>query len=1365
MILIRSNIRKKTSYNYSSGFALPTILIASMIMLSVLLVSVASTAAIRVSLLSQTYNQMAQTAGDAGVVYTKACLDANGGVPLWSDAKPLGPNTDCSGNQLSGFTCPASSVDSRCYITVNSSAPTAQVLVVGGGGGGGEGGGGAGGVLTSSSTLVAQTYSIIVGGGGSGSADGAAVGANGSNSSAFGLVAIGGGIGGVTSSVNGAVGGSGGGGRRDGAGTGGSATSGQGNVGGGTTGAQSWKGGAGGGGAGAVGIAGSGNVTAAGETGGNGGIGVVNTITGSSVYYAAGGGGAVEGSGGSASQRGIGGLGGGGSGFSNQGTVVAATSGTVNTGGGGGGRPTVSGSGTAGAGGSGIVIISYPTSSITATVTGSVTTSTSGSNTIQKFTGNGTFTVTSAGSGAVTSSFSVGLPTLVNGKAAEINSVGSTKLLRSSTGTAWRTYSQSSRFTIPPVTTKVLVVAGGGSGGGSSGTSIGSGGGGAGGLVYNDSYNITASSYTVTVGNGGIGVPGFKAGNNGQNSSFVPTGSTTYGSSSATAGKSCYSLKLDGINTDGAYWIDPDGAGSNTPFQVYCDMTNNGGGWTMMMKSTRSTTFNYYSSYWTTSNTLNTANTDTNDGDAKFRSFNEYPVRDLMARWPDINSGTWRWLQKDFNDATPITLPTFFSTANLKFFGDAKNFSGWSNGIFSSQVDIRFYGFNYVNNKTNGVNANARWGFGWNENSEGLYVDPSTLNTGGAPGSDDVSGGIGMDSSFGNYSAGDVISCCNDTAGINRSARVEVYGRNTNDQPDSISSISAVGGGYGGTWTISPTLGGSGGGAGENGQSLDGAAGISGQGNAGGNDNGYDGGAPSAAGGGGGAGSVGGNSTTNTIGGNGGIGIANSISGNSIYYAGGGGGAGSSTMGSGGNGGGGNGKGVTTGTGTAGTANTGAGGGGSLTNAAEAAQPGGAGGSGVVIISYPTGSITATGGTITTSGGNTIHTFTSSGNFRVGPIDPTYGSGADGVITVAAGKNLNTDTLATGRTCADAINYSITALSINTATLSTTPAAGCLVAGDEVLLIDLQGISANYGNVGNYETLRIQSISTNVITFTANKTKYYGNGASDDTNIGTATTNQRVMLQRVPNYTDVTVNSGITLTANAWDGTKGGVLFFRANGSVSIVGTININGKGWRGGAGDVYYGGAGESYNGGPVATSPNANGGGGGGGNSHGIMDGGTGAPGGAGFATAGTNGGAGRYGYFGYGGASYGAADLSKVYFGSGGGGNAVIDWADYNSGGIGGGIVIIYGLSTTISGSISANGTDGVLTSHQTSGGSGGSIYIKGGTVTVGSNLVKAKAGASGDGASGAPGNSGPSSAGRIRIDGTLTGTTNPTTYTP
>jgi hypothetical protein len=49
----------------------------------------------------------------------------------------------------------------------------------------------------------------------------------------------------------------------------------------------------------------------------------------------------------------------------------------------------------------------------------------------------------------------------------------------------------------------------------------------------------------------------------------------------------------------------------------------------------------------------------------------------------------------------------------------------------------------------------------------------------GIEGSGDVGGGIGMNYRNGTslYSAGDYIGCCQDTTGINRQARVEIYVR------------------------------------------------------------------------------------------------------------------------------------------------------------------------------------------------------------------------------------------------------------------------------------------------------------------------------------------------------------------------------------------------------------------------------------------------------------------------------------------------------------------------------------------------------------------------------------------------------------
>ena len=194
--------------------------------------------------------------------------------------------------------------------------------------------------------------------------------------------------------------------------------------------------------------------------------------------------------------------------------------------------------------------------------------------------------------------------------------------------------------------------------------------------------------------------------------------------------------------------------------------------------------------------------------------------------------------------------------------------------------------------------------------------------------------------------------------------------------------FTSIGGGYGAnSSSITGGNGGSGGGgsAASSGSNGSGGSGTSGQGNAGGNGNVGNGSTTQSGGGGGGAGAVGSNAGP-TNAGDGGAGSSSSISGSSVTYAGGGGGGirnNINSAGTGGTGGGGNGS-VGDNTPTAGSSNTGGGGGGGGYTAIPAA--GGNGGSGIFIISYA-GAQRGTGGTVTSSGGKTIHTFTTSGTY------------------------------------------------------------------------------------------------------------------------------------------------------------------------------------------------------------------------------------------------------------------------------------------------------------------------------------------------------------------------------------------------
>lgn len=214
---------------------------------------------------------------------------------------------------------------------------------------------------------------------------------------------------------------------------------------------------------------------------------------------------------------------------------------------------------------------------------------------------------------------------------------------------------------------------------------------------------------------------------------------------------------------------------NNSPTYCLMDNTMNNGGWMLALKATRGETFGYNASYWTTNNTLNPNDTTRDDADAKFHIMNTFAAKDIMAIFPDITVGGcignqnygYVWLQNNFYSGSRISLINLFGSVDRYFIGDANSFCGVDQ--FSSQTDVRFYGFNH---RSNAGHSKIRWGFGWNENGGGLYPN-------GNMDSDDVNSGIGTYFNYAGsttqYSAGDRVGCCSNRTGINRSARVEIY--------------------------------------------------------------------------------------------------------------------------------------------------------------------------------------------------------------------------------------------------------------------------------------------------------------------------------------------------------------------------------------------------------------------------------------------------------------------------------------------------------------------------------------------------------------------------------------------------------------
>jgi hypothetical protein len=353
-----------------------------------------------------------------------------------------------------------------------------------------------------------------------------------------------------------------------------------------------------------------------------------------------------------------------------------------------------------------------------------------------------------------------------------------------------------------------------------------------------------------------------------------------------------------------------------------------------------------------------------------------------------------------------------------------------------------------------------------------------------------------------------------------------------------------------------------------------------------------------------------------------------------------------------------------------------------------------------------------------------------------GVVNIDIGNGADGPITINSVKNINTDIIAGGRSYPDGVNWQITnsVFSGQTTISSGIARPNGFAVGDEIIIINLKGTASTYSGVGLYEFKTITALPNSTsMTIDSNLNNYYDG------------TTQKIMVQRVPNYTDVTINTGGSLTSSAFDGNKGGVVIFRANGTVTINADngITVSNKGFRGGIGG---GNGGETYNG--VGT---IGGGGGGGSNTslyvycYGYADAVGGAGGNGGYGGAGSGSSHGN---------SYGVTDLTlKLFLGSGGGGggNASISCFDDGSasaaggnGGSAGGIIYVSANTFTVnsgsavssSGSNGTSGTTNIGPHAHAYGGNGGSGT--GGSIAVYAGQINDSGSISANGGSGAGG---------------------------
>ncbi|MAO84226.1 MAG: hypothetical protein CMH50_10155 [Myxococcales bacterium] len=180
---------------------------------------------------------------------------------------------------------------------------------------------------------------------------------------------------------------------------------------------------------------------------------------------------------------------------------------------------------------------------------------------------------------------------------------------------------------------------------------------------------------------------------------FFPSDGRDRGS----AGLSCWSILGEGHSRgDGIYWVDP--AGNGEAFRVYCDMTQDGGGWTLLLKiDGEQDTFLYSSPLWTNREVLNPNSTNMDLVEMKSEAALSMPVAEFRIGFQEPDHAT-RFLHIGMKEEKPLRMYFFYG----RFQSTEAGRDAWKNLMVSGslQLNCNREGFNNGNRLRIGILGN-----------------------------------------------------------------------------------------------------------------------------------------------------------------------------------------------------------------------------------------------------------------------------------------------------------------------------------------------------------------------------------------------------------------------------------------------------------------------------------------------------------------------------------------------------------------------------------------------------------------------------------------------------------------------------------